>query len=184
MLYAKILPSGELEYPYDLGKLRADYPDTSFPQDVTLMGDLHLLQVFPVAVSEPPSFDPATERLDEDEPVSINGTLTQRWRARPATQSELDLAARKVAAVEEGRIAALWQAAHEYEFAQISGSAIGLLAMGVMMQKPKCIAVQNWIKAIWTLYYTRKATGDTSTDFSSCGECPHSVPELMEELGV
>lgn len=101
MLYAKILPSGELDYPYDLGKLRSDFPDTSFPQDVTLMGDLHLFQVFPVAVSEPPLFDPATERLDEDEPVAVNGTLTQRWRVRPATQDELDLAAQKLAAQQQ-----------------------------------------------------------------------------------
>lgn len=82
------------------------------------------------------------------------------------------------------RVAALWQAAHDYEFAQVSGSAIGLLAMGVMMGKPKCLAVQGWIKSIWAEYYTRKASGSTSTDFSQAGPCPHSVPELMAELGV
>lgn len=85
---------------------------------------------------------------------------------------------------EQVRVASLWQSAHDYEFQQISGSAIGLLAMGVMMQKPKCIAVQNWIKGIWTIYYTRKATGETSTDYSSAGTIPHTVPELMQELGV
>lgn len=82
------------------------------------------------------------------------------------------------------RVAALWQAAHDYEFAQVSGSAIGLLAMGVMMGKPKCLAVQGWIKSIWAEYYSRKASGSTSTDFSKAGPCPHSVPELMDELGV
>lgn len=85
---------------------------------------------------------------------------------------------------EQVRVASLWQSAHDYEFQQISGSAIGLLAMGVMMGKPKCIAVQNWIKGIWTIYYTRKATGETSTDYSSAGTIPHTVPELMAELGV
>lgn len=85
---------------------------------------------------------------------------------------------------EKRRVAALWQAAHDYEFQQVSGSAIGLLAMGVMMGKPKCLAVQNWIKSIWTEYYTRKATGSHDTDFSGAGQIPHSVPDLMAELGV
>lgn len=84
----------------------------------------------------------------------------------------------------------LWQAAHDYEYLQISGSAVGLLTLGVLQGKPKCTAVQNWIKDIWTLYYTRKATvtptppDATFFDFSSVGECPHSVPELMIELGM
>lgn len=86
--------------------------------------------------------------------------------------------------IEDTRIASLWQAAHDYEYSQVSGSAIGLLAMGVMQSKPKCLAVQGWIKTIWTEYYTRKATGSTDTDFSIAGVCPHSVPELMAELGV
>lgn len=86
-------------------------------------------------------------------------------------------------AAEAKRIASLWQAAHDYEFAQVSGSAIGLLAMGVLQGLPKCIAVQNWIKSIWSVYYTRKAGTSTDTDFSIAGQCPHSVPELMVELG-
>jgi len=87
-------------------------------------------------------------------------------------------------AIENQRIASLWQAAHDYEYAEVSGSAVGLLAMGVMQSKPKCIAVQNWIKSIWTEYYTRKANGSTINDYSGCGLCPYSVPELMAELGV
>lgn len=82
--------------------------------------------------------------------------------------------------------AELWQAAHDYEYAQISGSAVGLIAVGVMLGKPKCAAVQEWIKTIWGLYYQRKATVTPffkpSLDFSSCGNIPASVPELMAEL--
>ena len=84
---------------------------------------------------------------------------------------------------EADRIASLWQAAHDYEFAQVSGSAIGLLAIGVLQGLPKCLAVQNWIKGIWTEYYTRKAGTSTDTDFSTAGQCPYSVPEIMIELG-
>jgi hypothetical protein len=81
------------------------------------------------------------------------------------------------------RIATLWKAAHDYEFAQISGSAIGLLAIGVLQGKPKCIAVQNWIRGIWTEYYLRKSNGSSDFDFTITGVCPHTVPELMVELG-
>ena len=76
----------------------------------------------------------------------------------------------------------LWKAAHDYEFEQISGSAIGLVTMGVMQGKPKCLLVAEWQKSIWDLYYTRKALLDENLDFSSCGPIPHKVPELMEEL--
>lgn len=86
--------------------------------------------------------------------------------------------------VEAQRVDSLWQAAHNYEYAQVSGSAVGILAMGVMQGKPKCIAVQNWIKAVWAEYYLRKATGSTDYDYSFIGPVPHSVPELMEELGL
>ena len=97
------------------------------------------------------------------------------------SQEQLDeLAAQK----EAQRIASLWQAAHDYEYAQVSGSAIGLLAMGVMQGKPKCTAVQNWIKSIWDAYYVRKANGSTDTDYSFAGACPYTVPELMAELGL
>jgi hypothetical protein len=86
------------------------------------------------------------------------------------------------------KIEALWSAAHDYEYEQISGSAIGLLVLGVMQGKPKCSAVQAWIKAIWTEYYTRKAAVRIDTepdlDFTPCGQIPHTVPELMAEVGV
>lgn len=91
-----------------------------------------------------------------------------------------ELAAQK----ESQRIASLWQAAHDYEYSQVSGSAIGLLAIGVMQQKPKCTAVQNWIKSIWEIYYQRKASTSIDTDFSSAGQIPYTVPELMTELGL
>jgi len=85
---------------------------------------------------------------------------------------------------ETERVQAIWQGAHDYEYAQISGSAIGMLAIGILQQLPKALAVQGWIQTIWTEYYTRKATGSFDADYSLIGPIPHSVPELMAELGV
>ncbi len=129
----------------------------------------------------PPEYDLLTNALAPADPLIQDGRCVTRWAV---IDLPVETAQANIAAAEARRIADLWQAAHDYEFAQISGSAIGLLTMGVMMGKPKCLSVQNWIKSIWTLYYFRKATGETSTDFSSCGECPHTVPELMAELGL
>ena len=112
----------------------------------------------------------------ESKYMDQNGTIV--WCGTPEEEAAYIEQQRPV------KIAALWQAAHDYEYAEISGSAVGLLAMGVMQGKPKCIAVQNWIKGIWELYYTRKAMESSDCDYSSCGACPYSVPELMGELGL
>lgn len=84
-------------------------------------------------------------------------------------------------------VSALWQSAHDYEFAQISGTAVGLLAAGVQKGGPVALAIQAWCFSIWTLYYQRKprVTHEWDAallDFSSCGEIPHSIPDLMAEV--
>lgn len=124
-------------------------------------------------VPDPVWPDPALFTASENP----DGTLT-------ITPLDPEVIAARVASAEAMRIGSLWQAAHNYEYAQVSGSAIGLLAMGVMQGKPKCMAVQAWIKSIWTLYYERKAGVSTGTDFSRIGPVPYSVPELMAELGL
>ena len=82
----------------------------------------------------------------------------------------------------------LWKAANDFQSGQISGAAIGLLTIGVLAQKPKCTAVQAWIKSVWIEYYIRKAGVDlqnnVNLDFSICGNIPYSVPELMEEVSI
>lgn len=179
-MYAKITNGAVAKYPYSIADLRADHPDTSFPESIG-SADLGGFDVVTVVPTDRPSFDRLQSSIEESQPEFSGGAWRQKWvvSALPAEQVQANLAA-----AEASRIAALWQAAHNYEFAQISGSAIGLLALGVIAGKPKCLAVQNWIKSIWTLYYARKADGSTSTDFSSCGQIPHTVPDLMVELGV
>lgn len=158
-----------------------EFSDRCFQPPETLEPDeAALYRVFPLTRITRPEFDPLTHTAVETDPELLNDVWTQQWATMLL---DSDTIAENQNRAEASRIAALWKSAHDYEFAQVSGSAIGLLAMGVMMGKPKCVDVQNWIKSIWTLYYTRKATGDASTDFSSCGACPHSVPELMAELG-
>jgi len=165
-------------------EIRSLYPNTSF--GVPFIAP----KVYSVVFSTPkPTYDPITQSIQESTPtLTQKGHWEESWVIQELpldvieirTQEAL-LASQKA---EADRIASLWSSAHDYEFQQVSGSAIGLLAIGVMQGLPKCLAVQSWIKSIWTLYYTRKAMGSTDVDFTSVGDCPHSVPELMQELGL
>lgn len=80
----------------------------------------------------------------------------------------------------------LWQAANNYQESFISGAAIGMVTIGVLQSKPKCMAVLNWIQNIWDIYYLRKAEITVETepdlDFTMCGLIPHTVPEIKEEV--
>ena len=94
-----------------------------------------------------------------------------------------------LAALAAQNVDALWQAATDYQEAQISGAAYGIVTLGVIQQKPKALSVMAWINSVWALYYTRKpkvtSTWDaTLLDFSSCGNMPCTVPDLMVELGM
>ena len=82
----------------------------------------------------------------------------------------------------------LWVAADRYTSQYISGGAFGMLAVGMMLGKPKCISVAAWSGAVWQAYYDRKEliTTDSTVDhdFSSFGPIPHTVPELRVETGM
>jgi hypothetical protein len=110
-----------------------------------------------------------------------NNTIIRFWEQRPIPQEEKD-------ALLAERIDELWKAADAYQHKYISGLAVGLLAMGVMQQKPKAMAVQQWASSIWDLYYQRKAAltyvSIVNTDFKDCGSMPYSIPELRAELNL
>lgn len=94
-----------------------------------------------------------------------------------------EVVAFNLAQAEEQRQASLWEAAHAYEKSYISGVGLSILAVGVLMQKPKAQAVSAWSSLLWNgTYYPRKQSGSTDFDFSVVGPIPYSVPELSQEL--
>lgn len=171
------------QYPLTEQEIKSQFPDTSFPAQFIAP------EPYQVVFDSPqPTFDQYTQKVVEKSPALTNkGVYERTYEVIGLEGDELtDAQQRKAiddAQKESQRIAALWQAAHDYEYQAISGSAVGLITMGVMQSLPKAIAVQNWIKSIWTEYYARKASGSTDCDFSVAGTCPHTVPELMGELG-
>ena len=64
----------------------------------------------------------------------------------------------------------------------ISATVAGLVTRGVIQSKPKCMAVQAWVDALWAEYYVRKASGSDDMNFASVGAMPYTVPELAAEL--
>ena len=139
-------------------------------------------------------FDQARVLWDEEQdgplPDITLGSMTRvgdalEYDASVAAASAVIESAKDAARVAE-KIDQLWSAANAYTSGYISGLAVGVLAIGVVQQKPISLAIKAWSKSIWTEYYARKAavTADSAVnlDFSSFGPMPHSVPELIAEV--
>lgn len=85
-----LAPNGQSEkFPYSIGALRKDNPQTSFPKNPTneLLASWN---VFPVADPGIPAHDPATQVVDEFPPVFANGRWERSYAVRAKTQAELD----------------------------------------------------------------------------------------------
>jgi hypothetical protein len=84
-----LAPNGTAEtYPYSIGQLRKDNPQVSFPKSPTdtLLASYN---VYPVAVTERPVYDPITQNLTEGAPTLTAGVWTQIWAVTEATPEEI-----------------------------------------------------------------------------------------------
>lgn len=75
-------------YPYTVGELRRDNPNTSFPKrptDATLAS----WDVYPVVNVDSPAFSHATQNLTEGDPVLVDGQWQQTWVVTDATSEEV-----------------------------------------------------------------------------------------------
>lgn len=165
-------------------EIRAENPDTSYSTPFPIPDGYAV-----VFDSPQPIYDQYSEVITQTTPIlTTKGHYEQQWLVIPLTGAELTSAqlrkTQDLAAKESQRIQSLWQAATDYEKQFISGSAIGLITIGVMKSLPKSLAVQTWIRSIWAEYYLRKNSDSTNYDFSTVGNCPHTIPELMNELGL
>ena len=161
------------DFGLSFSELCRRYPDTSFPQNVALPCSY-------VAVP-PPEYNPRTHSVREVQPQSG----VQQWEVYERDPAEI--MAQDQAEV-AGKIESLWSAADTYVSGYISGVAVGILTIGTIQQKPKCLAVSAWGNAVWADYYSRKAAVlpgvDIDTDYSSHGPMPYTVPELQSEVGM
>lgn len=85
-----------LAYPYSLDHLMSDNPNTSFPRPVTDTW-LHQYNIYVVAETPLPAFDPATQNVVETTPVWGVGNLKQAWTVVPASAAEIAARAEEAA---------------------------------------------------------------------------------------
>ena len=87
-MYAKITGQTVVKFPYTFNHLKTDFPNVSFPKDITVI-DLAAWGVAEVIQQADPSYNPATERLEQGVPVyGQPWTVTQV--VTPLTQQEQD----------------------------------------------------------------------------------------------
>ena len=110
-MYAKITNGSVDQYPYTIGQLRRDNPNTSFSRVIpeTVLNDYGVFSV--VEVSEP-EYD-NTKNIAEGTPVFVNGKWTQVWRVTDASSEEIsDRAIRQGAEVRKQRDVLLEETDH------------------------------------------------------------------------
>lgn len=105
--------SNVVTYPYNVGLLRRDNPNVSFPASPT-NAQLAEWNVFPVLAQPQSSFDPIAENISESEPTFDGTAWSQVWSVTPATPEEIAgrTAAYEAAAADQA--AALLAATEEY----------------------------------------------------------------------
>lgn len=90
-MYAKVNGQQLVQYPYTMQHLRAEYPDTLFPANMTTEQFAEFGMV-PVVATGAPQYDPLTQAADEAMPayVAANDRWEIQWTVRAATTEEID----------------------------------------------------------------------------------------------
>jgi len=90
-MYVKITNNAVDQYPYTVGNLRSDNPNTSFPKKVPT-ATLEAWGVYNVVIADDPSYDAMTQKIvAADTPTLVGGTWT-------ITKSTVALAAEEIQA--------------------------------------------------------------------------------------
>lgn len=88
-MYVKITNGNVDTYPYSVGQLRRDNPNTSFPKQVSAEV-LSSYGVEPVVVADEPSFTQRTQVLSQDtQPSLVGGVWTLGWTVTDKTAEEV-----------------------------------------------------------------------------------------------
>jgi len=86
-MYLRII-NNNISYPYSLKNLREDYPNISFPSELT---DQTAIQWEIYEVRSTPKPIDYTKNIVEGTPILIEDVYYQNWIQSDATQSEIDL---------------------------------------------------------------------------------------------
>jgi len=88
-MYVKITNGSVDTYPYNVGQLRRDNPNTSFPKQVS-ESILESYGVYPVTTSEQPSYTERTQIVNlNSTPTLLDGTWTVGWTVSNKSSEEI-----------------------------------------------------------------------------------------------
>jgi hypothetical protein len=75
-------------FPYSIGDLRRDNPNTSYPRNPSdaVLADWN---VFPVVEQSPPEYNPANQSLNQLNPTLVDGEWLQTWQVTAASAEEI-----------------------------------------------------------------------------------------------
>lgn len=85
-MYAKIINNVVTKFPYTLGNLHVEHPDTSFPAAPTTEL-LSAFDVFKIAETPAPTVDSKTHRLSSSA-QQVGGVWTQVWQTQQLAENE------------------------------------------------------------------------------------------------
>ena len=88
-MYVKITNGSVETYPYSVGQLRRDNPNTSFPKQIST-DILESYGVYPVTEADQPSYTPRTQNIaPKNIPTLVNNVWTVGWSLTDKTAEEI-----------------------------------------------------------------------------------------------
>jgi hypothetical protein len=75
-------------FPYSIGDLKRDNPNTSFPRNPS-EETLAAYNVFPVVEQPTPDYNPATQDLNQLDPTFVGGQWLQTWQITDASGEQI-----------------------------------------------------------------------------------------------
>ena len=89
MAYVKVTNGNVDTYPYSVGQLRRDNPNTSFPKQIP-DGTLAAYGVYRVSLADTPSIDNRTQKIEKEaQPSLVGSNWTIGWTTSSKTAEEV-----------------------------------------------------------------------------------------------
>ncbi len=102
-MYVKITSGNVDTYPYNVGQLRRDNPNTSFPKEIP-DEMLESYGVYTVVYTDMPSIDNRTQTVEQEAtPSLVSGAWTVGWTTSSKTAEEIAKYDADVASLNRGR---------------------------------------------------------------------------------
>ena len=105
------------------------------------------------------------------------------------TQEDIDDCVFTINHFQAQKIERLWKAATDYEYSFVANGAYTALLEAKLSGDTKAIAFGDWIKSLWTEYYSRRDAVTATTNkleldliseyFTIMGEPPYTIREIL-----